>query len=272
MSSAIRREKTAPPAASCWPAGSRRARPCRRPRRRRTDRGSRSAAQVGAHPAGGVVRGRRHRDQVGSRVDPDGQARRDDCGEPAGQELTAEVTGVEVDVVGTGGQQHPVDPLGDHVPGGQLGQFVLAEHEAFAVGVHQVRALAPQRLGDQRLLGAGAGHPGVLRHDQRGRVELHELHVGDRRTGPHGQGDPVAGGDPRVRGGREDLPHAAGGQHHRAGQQRADTVLTALAEHVQGDPARRTEPTRTVAGGPEQIQHQRVLDEPDPRVAAYRRV
>ena len=41
----------------------------------------------------------------------------------------------------------------------------------------------------------------------------------------------------RVGGGGEDLAHAAGGQHHRAGQHRADAVLAALAQHVQGDPA-----------------------------------
>ena len=41
----------------------------------------------------------------------------------------------------------------------------------------------------------------------------------------------------RVGGRREDLAHAAGGQHDRAGQDRADAVLAALAEHVQGDAA-----------------------------------
>ena len=58
------------------------------------------------------------------------------------------------------GQQHPVDALGHHVPGGQLGQLVLAHHEPLAVRVHQVRALAAQRLADQRLLRVpGTGPP-----------------------------------------------------------------------------------------------------------------
>ena len=70
------------------------------------------------------------------------------------QEVAAQVPGVEVDVVGAGGQQHPVDALGDHVARGQLGQLVLADHEPLAVLVDQVRALAAQRLGDQRLLRA----------------------------------------------------------------------------------------------------------------------
>ena len=96
----------------------------------------------------------------------------------------------------------------------------------------QVGALAPQRLADQRLLGARR-----RRGVERGRVELHELEVGDHGAGPQRQRHPVAGGDRRVRGGRVDLAHAAGGEHDRPGQHRADAVLGALAEHVQGDPA-----------------------------------
>ena len=71
------------------------------------------------------------------------------------EEVPAEVPGVQVDVVGAGGPQHPVDALGHHVTRGQLGQLVLAEHEPLAGVVDQVGALAAQRLGDQRPLHRG---------------------------------------------------------------------------------------------------------------------
>lgn len=100
-------------------------------------------------------------------------------------------------------------------------------------------------------------------------MELDELHVGHRSAGPQRQRHPVPGGDRRVGGGREDLPHPAGGEHHRTGQQRADAVLAALTQHVQGDPAGRAEPVRAVTGGAQQVQYEGVLDQPDPRVALH---
>ena len=47
--------------------------------------------------------------------------------------------------------------------------------------VAQDRALTAQRLGEER--------PRHRRVVQRGRVELHELEVGDRDAGTHGHGD-----------------------------------------------------------------------------------
>ena len=64
--------------------------------------------QVGADPAGGVVGGRRHRDQVVGRVDAGRAAGRGDGREPAGRRLR-QVAGVEPHVVGA---------LGGHAPGG----------------------------------------------------------------------------------------------------------------------------------------------------------
>ena len=52
--------------------------------------------------------------------------------------------------------------------------------------VAQQRAVAPQRLGQQR--------PGHGRVVQRGGVELHELDVGHGDAGPQRHGDAVAGG------------------------------------------------------------------------------
>ena len=126
---------------------------------------------------------------------------------------------------------HPArDALGDDVARRQLGQFVLADHEADAVGVDQVGALAAYRLGDQRLLALG-----VRAEEQHGRVELHELQVGDLGAGAQGERHAVAGGDGRVGGRGEDLAHAAGGEDHRGGVHGADAVVLALAHDVQGD-------------------------------------
>ena len=107
---------------------------------------------------------------------------------------------------------------------------------------------------------------GAGRHHQRGRVELDELDVGDDRAGPQRERDAVAGGHGRVGGRRVHLAHAAGGEHHRARQDRADAVLGALAEHVQRDAA------GPAVGVAQQVEHERVLDQPDPRIAQDRGV
>ena len=87
----------------------------------------------------------------------------------------------------------------DHVPRGQL------VDEALALGVAEEGAVPPQGLGEQ-----GAGHGRVM---QGGGVELHELDVGHRHTGPQGHGQAVGGGLGRVGGHREELARPAGGQH-----------------------------------------------------------
>ncbi len=49
-------------------------------------------------------------------------------------------------------------------------------------------------------------------------MELHELHVGEARTGAVRDGEAVAGGDERVRGVAVELPAPAGGEHGGVGQ------------------------------------------------------
>ena len=124
----------------------------------------------------------------------------------------------------------------DHVAGRQL------VDEALAVGVAEQRAVAAQRLGQQR-----AGHGRVV---QRGRVELHELDVGHRHAGPQRHGDAVAGGLGRVGGDREELAGAAGGQQRRgrpapraprpsASRAAHPDAAPALDEQVEGEPRSR---------------------------------
>ncbi len=216
----------------------------------------RPAAQVRTHAAGGVVGGRRDGDEVGDRVDAVGAAGREDRGEAPGPLLGAEVAGVEVHVLGAELVHAPHDALGDDVARRELGQLVRADHEAVAVGVHEVGALAAHRLRDQGLLALGA-----RAEPEHGGVELHELEVGDLGAGPQGQGDAVAGGDGGVGGGGEHLAHAAGGQDHGPSPYGADAVVLALAHDVQGDPG------RAALGVLEEVEDEGVLDRLDARLA-----
>ena len=95
----------------------------------------------------------------------------------------------------------------DDVARGELelvGRVLL--HEALALGVVEVRALAARALGDE---------DPVAR--QRGRVVLDHLHVHQRGADAVGLRDPVAGADERVGGRLEALAGAAGGEDHRLG-------------------------------------------------------
>ena len=60
---------------------------------------------------------------------------------------------------------------------------------------------------------------------QHGRVELHELDVGERRAGAQRHRQTVGGGDVRVGGGRVQMPGAAGGQHDRGRPDQPDPAV-----------------------------------------------
>ncbi len=193
--------------------------------------------------------GRGDRDGLGDRVDAVAAAGGEDRREAVLPHVRAEVPGVEEHVLGVLLQHPPCDALGDDVPGRQFGEFVLAHHEAHAVGVDQVGALAAHRLGDEGLLALRVGA-----EEQHGRVELHELQVGDLGARAEGERDPVTGRHGRVGGRREDLPHAAGREDHRGRVHGAHAVVLALAHDVQAH-AR-----GTPLGVRQEVQHQRVLD------------
>lgn len=195
------------------------------------------------------MRGGRDRDRLGDRVDAVGAAGGEDGREALLPHARAEVPGVQVHVLGAPLVGAPHDRLGDDVARGQLGEFVLSGHEADAVGVHQVGALAAYRFRDERLL------PLRVRAEvEDRRVELDEFEVGDLGAGAQREGHAVARGDGRVGGRGEDLAHAAGREDDRGGAHGAHAVVLALAHHVQGD-----------AGGAsfgvgEQVEDERVLD------------
>ncbi len=163
--------------------------------------------------------------------------------------LGAEVTGVEEHVLGVLFLHAPHDALGDDVPGREFGEFMLSDHEAHAVGVDQVGALASYGLGDQGLLALR-----VRASEEDGRVELDELQVAHLGARAQGEGDSVARRHRGVRRRREDLPHAAGREDHRGGVDGSHTVVLAFAHDMQGDAG------RTALGVRQEVEHERVLD------------
>lgn len=193
--------------------------------------------------------GRGDRDGLGDRVDAVGAARGEDRREAVLPHVGAEVPGVEEHVLGVPLLHTAHDALGDDVPGSQLGQLVLPDHEAHAVGVDQVGAFAAYGLGDQGLLALR-----VRTEEQHGRVELHELQVGDLRARAQGERHSVAGGHRGVGGRGVHLAHAAGREDHRGGVHGAHPVVLALAHDVQAHAG------RAAVGVRQEVQHERVLD------------
>ena len=107
----------------------------------------------------------------------------------------------------------------DDVAGGQLdlvGRVLL--HEALALGVVEVRALAAGALGDE---------DPVAR--QRGRVVLDHLHVHQRGADAVGLRDPVARADERVGGRLEALARAAGGVDDGLGREELHRAVADVA-------------------------------------------
>ena len=144
---------------------------------------------VGGDAAHVVVHGRQHRDRLAAQVDA-GEDRGvlGDAGQALVQDLRVEVVEVEVDVVLLRAHAAPLADLDGHgarddVARGQvLGVRRVALHEALALAVGEITALAARAFGDQ--------HAGAV---DAGGVELHELHVLQRQPGAQHHGVAVAG-------------------------------------------------------------------------------
>ena len=104
-----------------------------------------------------------------------------------------------------------------------VGRVLL--HEALALGVVEVGALAAGALGDQQ------AEPG-----ERGGVVLDHLHVHQRRADAVGHGDAVAGADQGVGGGVVDLAVAAGGEDHGLGGEELHRAVADVARDRARDP------------------------------------
>ena len=148
-------------------------------------------------------------------------------GKWAAHPLRVQVRQVEVDV-GMPRLLHAADDRPrHHVARGQLAARVFVRHEADAVLVAQVGALAAHRLADEVTAGTG--------DIEDRRMELHELHVAQLRPGPVGGGHAVAGRHRRV--GRLAVDHAGAA----AGQDRLlrpdEQVVAPAAPHQGADAA-----------------------------------
>ena len=106
------------------------------------------------------------------------------------------------------------DRPADDVARRELAVLVIVGHEAVAVAVDEVRAFAAHGFGDQRAAGAG--------DVERRRVELHHLHVLQRRPGAVRHRVPVGGRDLRVGRFAVELPRPAAGEDRALGPDDVD--------------------------------------------------
>ena len=168
------------------------------------------------------------------------------------------MTGVEVDVVGTG-LAHPRHDRARHdVARRQVGHLVDALHEPHAVAVDEEPALAADRLADERLLAVGG-----LAEPEDGGVELDELDVGHDGARAQRDGHPVAGRDGGVGRRGVELAEPAGREDDGPSVGGADPVDLALADDVDGHAA------YPAVVGLEQVDDERVLDHLDARVGLH---
>ena len=182
-----------------------------------------------------------------------------------------EVGHVQRDEVVARPLQLGVDGARHHVARREVLHVVVARHERCAVAQAQDAALAAHRLRDQERLRG--------RVIEAGRVELEELHVRDARADPVRHRDAVAGRDVGVRRVEVDLARAAGGQHHRARDDRfhgaGRLVQQVGAEHDVRPAVLRGRQQidrhvigqyRDAVGAPRDARQQRRLDRPAGRV------
>src|SRR5665811_1783047 len=109
-------------------------------------------------------------------------------------------------------------------------------HEAHACLINKISAFSPQSFGEKQ--------GGVLSTVQSRRVELHELHVPQARTGPEGHSIPIPRRHIRVRGVGEELPGPSRSQHCGPGQiRRQPPILSKDSTPTQREPSVSRSPT-----------------------------
>ena len=154
------------------------------------------AVEVGEHPAAVIVRGRSHRNRLS--VDgsmPASAQAADTVGKRRAKTGAGDPGRVQEDVVADAARRRDMrrETASDTTSrGARSASGCTPGHDPVAGAVDQHRALAAHRLGDQRAVPEIA-RPGP----QHCRMELHELRVGQRRTGAQRHRQAVAGGHPR---------------------------------------------------------------------------
>jgi hypothetical protein len=225
-------------------------------------RHARAAVAVADHAAAHVVRGRHDRDRLRREVDAEAQALRVDRGEALLEVARGVVRHVEEDTVGARALHLVVDRARDHVTRREILHRVVTRHEGVAVREAQDAALAAQRLRDEEALG--------LRVEERGRVELEELHVRDERARAVRHRDAVARRDVGVGRVEVDLARAARREDRGARRDRVDLArvgaLGRRVEHVRAGDLVRPAVLREL----DEIHGHVVLEHADVRVLARR--
>lgn len=180
---------------------------------------------VGVHldASAEIVGGRGHGDVVLGNVDPQREAFAVDIGEVAAGLLGVLVCDVEKYVVVAVELHLRVDGAGHHVAGRQFQALVVFLHEALAAEVAEYATVAAHGLGDEE---AGT----VAGMEERGGVELDELHILHRALGAVDHGDAVAGGHERIGSGLIYGAYAAGGHEGDLGEEGVDAPLG--CEHI----------------------------------------
>src|SRR5688500_7113403 len=117
------------------------------------------------------MRGGSHRNQLLPRIDPSRPTQRKNAGKALHEQLS-DLPRVEPDLAATGSLSKYLTR--DDVAGSELGQSMPLRHEANELLIEQYRALAPHSFRDQC--------ERILWRIERGRVELHELHVRQSRS------------------------------------------------------------------------------------------
>ncbi len=120
------------------------------------------------------------------------------------------------------------DGAGDDVAWREIAARVEAAHDGCAAPVHEHRPLAAHRFAHQRQRIGGDPH--------RGRMELHELEVGQHRAGARRHGDAATARPERGRRARVQAAEAAGREHHGAGGDH-DGVAARSNQHGAADAA-----------------------------------
>ena len=179
----------------------------------------RLAGRVGQYTAAEIVGCGNDRNRITFDVDADIRARLADVREALGDRLVAvvEIGEVEVDEFVLV-RRHLLDDRARHDVARRevLQNRRILFHEVLALLILQPRALAPQRLGNQIVIG--------LLVRECGRMELHVLGIHYARTGALRHHHAVADGVARVRGVQVDLTDAAGGEDGEVAENREDLV------------------------------------------------
>jgi hypothetical protein len=174
-----------------------------------------------------VVAGRQDRDRLAGHVDAGEDARGfGDARQALVDDLRVEMLDVQLDVVLVRATAAAFANLDGHRAGNDvtrgevLGRGRIALHEALAVAVGDVAALAAHALGDQAARAVDAG-----------RMKLHELEVLQRQTGAQRHGAAVTGAG--VGRGRRlvDAAVTAGRQHRTMGAEAMDRAVVEVPGH-----------------------------------------